>query len=109
MKITNTTPHLSTLEELGRRLALTRKQQGYTQARLAEEAGLGVITIVRIENGQDAQFSSWIKIFGVLDKTPVIDALLPEQILSPMSEVQKQSRRSGKKARSQHFWGDGKS
>jgi len=109
MKITNTTTHLSTLEELGRRLALARKQQGYTQVQLAKEAGLGVVTIIRIESGQDAQFSSWIKIFNVLEKTPVIDALLPEQILSPMAEVQKKRRRGDPTTQGPHVWGDGKS
>ena len=109
MKITTTTPHLGTLEELGRRLILVRKQQGYTQAQLAKEAGLGVVTVIRIERGQDAQFSSWIKILNILDKSPAIDALLPEQIRSPMSEVQRQRRQRKSATRSEHVWGDGKS
>ena len=109
MKITKTTPHLTTLKEIGRRLALVRKRQGLTQAELAKEAGLGVVTVVRIENGQDAQFSSWIKIFNVLGMTPSLDALLPEEILSPMSEVQKRNRQKKTDSGGKNIWGDGKS
>ncbi len=109
MKITKTTPHLTTLKELGRRLVLVRKQQGFTQAELAKEAGLGVVTVLRIERGQDAQFSSWIKLFNVLGMAAELDALLPEETLSPMSEVQKQHRRKKSVSRSKNIWGDGKS
>jgi transcriptional regulator with XRE-family HTH domain len=109
MKITKTTPHLTALKELGRRLALVRKQQGFTQAELAKEAGLGVVTVLRMESGQDAQFSSWIKLFNVLGVTPTLDALLPEEILSPMSEVQKQHQRKKPGAKNKNIWGDGKS
>ncbi len=109
MKITATTPHLTVLEELGRRLVLARKKQRYTQAELAKEAGLGVVTVIRIERGQDAQLSSWIKICSVLGVTPALDALLPEEILSPMSEVQKRNRQGEAVTKSQTIWGDGKS
>lgn len=109
IKITKTTPHLTALRELGRRLALVRKQQRFTQAQLAKEAGLGVATVIRIESGQDAQFSSWIKIFNVLEITPALNALLPEEILSPMSEVQKRNRRKKTDSGNKNIWGDGKS
>jgi len=115
--IQSTTPHLIALQELGRRLARLRKQQGLTQAALAQEAGLGVATIIRIEGGQDAQFSSWIKIFKVLNLSSVLETLLPESVLSPMSEVlgqkQQQKRRQKRQNKNnplekKHIWGDGK-
>lgn len=109
MKIVKNTPHNIVLTELGRRLVLVRKQQGFTQAELAKQAGLGVVTIIRIESGQDAQFSSWIKLINVLGITPTLDALLPEEILSPMSEVQKQRRQKKTASRNKSIWGDGKS
>lgn len=109
MKITKTTPHLATLEELGRRLELLRKQQGYTQAKLAKEAGLGVATIIRIESGQDSQLSSWIKLLNVLGMTSVLDGLFPEKILSPMTEVKSQHRQKKSEPRDKNIWGDGKS
>jgi len=109
MKITEITPHNAALKELGRRLVLLRKQQGFTQAGIAAAAGLGVATISRIEAGQDAQFGSWIKLFNVLGITPVLDALLPEEILSPMAEVKKQRRRWKTPHKDKRTWGDGKS
>ena len=109
MEITETTPHTAALKELGRRLVLLRKQQGLTQAGIAAEAGLGVATVIRIEAGQDAQFSSWLKLFKVLGITPTLDVLLPEEILSPMAEVIKHRRQRKTSSRSKGAWGDGKS
>ncbi|PCJ19689.1 MAG: transcriptional regulator [SAR86 cluster bacterium] len=109
MKIAETTPHNTALHELGRRLALLRKQQGFTQANIANEAGLGVATVNRIEAGQDAQFSSWLKLFKVLGITSQLDVLLPEEILSPMAEVKKQRRQTRVSSKGTSTWGDGKS
>ena len=58
MKMTETTPHKVALEELGRRVALARKNKRMNQSEMARASGLGVATIARIETGQDAQFSS---------------------------------------------------
>lgn len=107
MKITTTTPSSVALKELGRRLVLLRKQQGFTQARIAAEAGLGVATVIRIEAGQDAQFSSWLKLFNVLGITQALDVLLPDEILSPMAEVKKQRRPRKATSKSKNIWGDG--
>ena len=109
MKITATTPNSVALKELGRRLVLLRKQQGFTQARIAAEAGLGVATVIRIEAGQDAQFSSWLKLFNVLGITQALDVLLPNEILSPMAEVIRQSKPRKAASKSKNIWGDGKS
>jgi len=109
MKITKITPHNATLVELGRRLALLRKQQLFTQAKLARESGLGIATVNRIESGQDAQLSSWLKLFKVLGISSALDVLLPEEILSPMSEVRKQSRKHKIPQQKKSAWKDGKS
>lgn len=104
MIISPTTPQSSALTELGRRLAQTRKQQGLTQTELASQAGLGVATLRRIEDGQDAQIGSWLKLLTALKLTQVIDQLLPENISSPMTEVKgRRGRSGGGKA----GWGDG--
>lgn len=87
MKITEFTPESQSLAELGGRLARVRKQQGYTQERLAEAAGIGVATLRRIEDGQDSQLSSWLKLLKVLQMTAAVDALMPEDFRSPMAEV----------------------
>lgn len=108
MKITDITPHNIALVELGRRLALLRKQQRLTQAEIASESGLGIATVNRIEAGQDAQFSSWLKLFKTLGISSALDVLLPEEILSPMAEVKKQNTRR-EKPKNEGIWKDGKS
>ena len=93
MKIEEQTPDRAALEELGRRLGVVRKQLGLSQARLAEEAGLGVATLRRIEDGQDAQLGSWIKLLRALGLPAGIDGLLPESFRSPMADVRGTRRR----------------
>lgn len=107
MKIDNLTPTATALNELGQRLARVRKQQGYSQTRLAQEAGIGVATLRRIEAGKDSQLESWLKLLGALHMTHAINALLPENFNSPMAQVKKGSKRSAKKEGSAEFkWGD---
>lgn len=100
MKITDLTPENQSLAELGARLARVRKQQGYSQERLAAAAGLGVATLRRIEDGQDSQLSSWLKLLKTLQLSAGVDALVPEDFRSPMAEVLAASgrRRASRKA-----------
>lgn len=104
MKIDYLTPDSAALKELGTRLAKIRKQQGYSQIRLAEEAGIGVATLRRIEGGQDSQMETWLKLLKALQMASAIDALLPENFNSPMADAK---RLKGKKAPSSGIlWGD---
>jgi transcriptional regulator with XRE-family HTH domain len=105
MKIDQLSPDKSILKELGERLARIRKQQGYSQDRLAEEAGLGVATLRRIEDGQDSQMGSWLKLLKALQMTAAIEQLLPENFKSPMAEVKDQQKRR-KKTEPGINWGD---
>lgn len=55
----------------GRRLRQFRKQQRWTQARLAEEAKLSLDMVGRLERGQAApSFESLARISAVLDVSP---------------------------------------
>lgn len=108
MKIDALTPKSNAIEELGKRLARVRKQQGLTQAQLAKEAGLGIATLRRIEDGKDAQMSSWYKLLKALNMVSAINALVPETFNSPMSEVKSQRKRSRKTEKTERIalWGD---
>ncbi|WP_286828310.1 MULTISPECIES: helix-turn-helix domain-containing protein [Kordiimonas] len=97
MKIDALTPETEILKELGRRAALVRKQQGYTQDDLATQAGLGVATLRRIEGGQDSQLESWLKLLKALDMVSAIDGLLPENFRSPMAEALADQKKRRKK------------
>jgi len=108
MKIDYLTPEATILTELGRRLAHIRKQQGFSQTRLAEEAGIGVATLRRIEAGQDSQMETWLKVMKSLRMTASIDAFLPESFKSPMAEVlgNKRSTKRISSDQSKKTWGD---
>jgi transcriptional regulator with XRE-family HTH domain len=108
MEIDYLTPEDAILAEMGRRLARVRKQQGFSQTRLAEEAGIGVATLRRIESGQDGQMASWLKLLKALRMTASVDALLPETFASPMAEVLTKAKQSkkGRVAEPGIRWGD---
>jgi len=89
MKITTLVPDKEILSELGSRLKKLRKQRKLNQDELAMAAGIGVATLRRIEDGQDSQLGSWIKLMKALDLLDPIDALLPENFRSPMAEAAK--------------------
>ena len=109
MKIDSLLPNRVILSELGQRLARIRKQQGFSQTRLAEEAGLGVATLRRIEAGQSGQMDSWLKIMKALRMTASVDAFLPENFDSPRAQVWSEKKGRGKKSSKENSviqWGD---
>ncbi len=110
MRIDQLTPNTAILQELGDRLTRIRKQQKRSQDALAKEAGIGVATLRRIEDGRDGQLGSWIKILKALQMDGAIDALLPEDFKSPMAEVQSETKRGqtrrAKQGGSGFSWGD---
>lgn len=106
MKITDTTPKATALNELGKRLAQLRKHQELTQEALAEASGVGVATLRRIEDGRDAQLGSWIKLLLALNAADSLNSLLPESIRSPMADVKQRRRKSGQSEEGRPLWGD---
>lgn len=107
MKIDQLTPDSTILDELGRRLAQIRKQNGLTQTDLADEAGIGIATLRRIEGGQDSQVETWLKLMKALGLAYAIDALLPENYASPMAEARANSARKPIRTPSSGIvWGD---
>ena len=107
MKINKFTPETEILKELAERLARIRKAQGYSQVQLAEEAGIGVATLRRIESGHASQLETWIKLLKTLNMTSAIDALLPETFNSPMAEALAAARKRIKPSPfSGIVWGD---
>ena len=106
MKIDRLTPDTAALAELGERLARIRKQRGITQEALAQEAGVGVATLRRIEDGRDGKLGSWLRILKALDLAAAIDGLLPEDLRSPMAEAKRQAGRGKKSSGGDFVWGD---
>ena len=80
------------LAELGSRLGAVRLSRNLTQAELAKEAGVSKRTLERIEAGQSAQITSFIRILRALDLLERLELLLPPAQPGPMDLL----KRAGK-------------
>jgi transcriptional regulator with XRE-family HTH domain len=72
------------LAELGSRLGAVRLARNLTQAELAKEAGISKRTLERIEAGQSAQLTSFIRVLRALDLLERLELLLPPVQPGPM-------------------------
>jgi transcriptional regulator with XRE-family HTH domain len=112
MKLHSLTPTPTALLELGRRLAQVRKQRGLAQEALAAQAGIGVATLRRIEDGRDAKLGTWVRLLQALELVSGIDLLVPEDFRSPMAEARaaaKPRRRATAPSGPDFVWGDERS
>lgn len=104
------------LAELGRRLARNRLARNWTQAEIAERAGIGQATVQRIERGQSVQMTSMIKLLRALGLLGSLGMAIPESIRLPIAELEREQRKQRRRARhradTQHepseswTWGD---
>jgi len=78
MRIVNNSDEKSIIVELGSRIQQYRISSQITQAELAEQCGISLKTIARIENGEDLKLSNLIKIMNVFGITENLDILVPE-------------------------------
>jgi transcriptional regulator with XRE-family HTH domain len=82
------------LHVLGERLARIRLAKNLTQEELAERAGLGIRTIQRLELGKAAtQLSGFVRVCRALDLLAALDAMIPEQTVSPIEQLKLHGRR----------------
>ena len=88
------------LTALGARLAGTRIARNMTQAQLAAEAGLGLRTIQRLEQGAAAtQLSGFLRVCRILGLLDRLDALIPEPAASPIAQLKLQKNRRQRASR----------
>ncbi|MSU36920.1 MAG: XRE family transcriptional regulator [Pedosphaera sp.] len=103
MKITHNITDEALLKLIGERLARLRLTKNLTQGQLAEQAGLGLRTVQRLERGAAAtQLSGFARVCRVLGLVERFEALVPEEAASPMAQLKqlgrKRQRATGKKA-----------
>lgn len=103
------------LEIMGLRLTQARLDSNLTQAQIAEKAGLSKRTVERLEDGESAQLSKFIRVLRALDLLDGLDALLPETPPSPIEMAklrgnvrQRASGMEPKHASKVWTWGDRK-
>jgi putative transcriptional regulator len=99
MKIDSQLTEDSVLSELGRRLARTRLERNLTQAELAEEAGVGVATVQRLEDGQPATLTTLIRVLRILGLLEALELLVPEPTPSPIERLKLQGKQRQRAAR----------
>ncbi|MBO4691813.1 MAG: helix-turn-helix domain-containing protein [Bacteroidales bacterium] len=87
------------LKKLGKRLKDYRISQRFKQQELAEESGVGISTIAKIEKGQSVSFSLLISVMRTLGLLENLELLVPEQRISPF-ELLKLKGKQVKRVRS---------
>jgi transcriptional regulator with XRE-family HTH domain len=83
----------SLLKLLGERLARLRLAKNLTQGQLAEQAGISMRTLQRLEQGEAAtQLTGFVRVCRVLGLIERFDTLIPELPPSPMELLKLQGR-----------------
>jgi len=72
---------------LCKRLESIRLSRNITQAQLAEEAGVSLRTIGRLEKGQGVSVDTFIRIMIALGIQQSLEALLPDPTVRPIERV----------------------
>lgn len=78
MKITPYENELSILQEVGKRIKQYRISLNITQQQMAQQCGLSVATLSRVENGDDTKWSVIIRILKTMKLVENLDVLIPE-------------------------------
>jgi transcriptional regulator with XRE-family HTH domain len=81
------------LAGLGERLRAERLRRNLSQQQLAAEAGVGRMTVQRIEEGESGSLTSLVRILRALGELESLERLLPPSGPSPLEEVGRQGRR----------------
>jgi transcriptional regulator with XRE-family HTH domain len=94
MKIDTKMTDEALLTQIGERLAGLRLARNLTQGQLAEQAGLGLRTVQRLELGAAAtQLSGFMRICRALGLIENLEMLIPEPTVSPMALLAQQGRK----------------
>ena len=82
------------LTKIGEHLKALRLKQNVTQQSLAEEAGVSLSSVKKIEKGEIGSFDSLLRVLRTLGKLDVLQPLVEEEQLSP-SEYYEQVQKAG--------------
>lgn len=94
MKLDSKLTNEALLKALGERLAGLRLARNLTQQQLADQAGLGLRTVQRLELGAAAtQLTGFLRVCRVLGLVENLESFIPEPALSPMAQLRQQGRK----------------
>ena len=74
----------SIIMELGKRIRHKRIQKRYTQAELAERAGISMYTLQKMEQGLSYNVSTLIQVLRALNELDQLEHILPPVEISPL-------------------------
>lgn len=92
MKISSQAVDAVILRELGTRLARVRLEKNFTQAALAEQAGVSKRTLERIEAGGPTQLVNLVRVCRALNLLDRFETLIPEPLISPVMQLKLQGK-----------------
>jgi len=81
------------LRTLGARVQALRLEQNLSQDQVAEAAGVGRSTLVRLEGGQSITLLSFVQVLRALGTLEELENFLPEPGLSPLQLLERKGRR----------------
>lgn len=87
------------VETMGARLRETRLRKNFSQAKVAEAAGLSIKAVQNAEKG-DSRLSTYIAILRVLRSLEQLDNFLPEVKVSPRQILEMQGKKRQRASRS---------
>lgn len=85
-------PNEQIRHRLGQRLRAARRSRSLTQAELAARAGISRPTLSAVECGKDVSLDTFLSVLRELDLLGGLDIAVPEAIVSPISELKRNSR-----------------
>jgi putative transcriptional regulator len=92
MKIESLNTNLAILQEFGRRAKQARLIQNRSQRYLADEAGVALNTVIRLESGGSISLDNLLRILRVLRLIERFDFLIPERFSDPVQEIRRQPK-----------------
>ena len=97
------------LSEIGARLKAYRIDYPLTQNELADKAGISRRSITNMENGEDVQFSTLIKVLIARELDSNLDMLVPDPTKRPSFYLKEKSAKYHRKRASKKIHRDPKS
>jgi transcriptional regulator with XRE-family HTH domain len=93
MQITNGLADDAALAELGSRLARARLARNLTQKQLADQAGVSVDTVRRLERKQSITLTALLRLLRALGQLEILDLLLGDELPSPIEQFERERGR----------------
>ena len=93
--------------EIGSRLARLRLSRNVTQAMLAQDAGIGLRTLRRLEAGEPSTLDTFLRVALALDLGDAVLGALPEGRIRPIERVSlagRERRRARPQPRKDPVW-----